>query len=359
MCIPHVLRAAIVASPIAFSAFIIAPEASASVVNDQAEANTHISNTVSVEAGAIMTGILGGQIGGAQGFETVRTDSNRWGTQARRYLDTREQLGASAGSSAQRFGVWVNGGYTILDNDESGGEYDGDIATVAGGVDFQVTDQALVGVAVGYEFMEIDTTFNLGTYEGEGVTVAPYLGYKFNDHVGLDVFAGYSWLSYDISRTIGGTVTGETDAERVFAGGNLTGYLRRGIHGVENLRVSPMLGLLWVSEDQDAYVDSTGAAVSSNTSEIGRSRFGGEVGYTIGSVEPYVRALGEWDWKTGDSVDLGNGRFSNVDDFGAELGVGMNMDFGNGLSGTVEGKTSQFRADFESYSVSGEIRYAF
>ena len=65
---------------------------------------------------------------------------------------------------------------------------------------------------------------------------------------------------------------------------------------------------------QDAFTDSAGTAVPDASIDLGRVSFGGTITYLAGTVSPYLRVLGEYDYKKEDAVDLGNGVISSNDD---------------------------------------------
>lgn len=355
-----VMRSSVaVASAMALVVGVLAAStAHASAVNDQQAANTQVSNTASSAAASVVAGIIDVQIGSAlQPSTTAASGQDQQGATA--YLDTRNQYGQAAGGANKGFGLWARGAWTTMENDEAGGEFDGNVVNVTLGGDYKLNSNAVIGLSAGWENMDIDTTFNAGTYEGQGYTVAPYVGLKLSDQLQVSATAGYSQIDYDVKRTTNGTVTGSTDSDRYFGAANVSYTIDPAAHGVNGLRVTPEGGVLWVTEKQASYVDSTGTTVAENKTDLGRLKAGVTVGYRIDAIEPFASAAGEWDFQRGDSVDLGNGRFSNVAEYGAEFGLGVNFLASDMVSGSLEGKTSQFREDFSSYSVTGRVRIDF
>ena len=70
--------------------------------------------------------------------------------------------------------------------------------------------------------------------------------------------------------------------------------------------------------------------------------------------------MGEYDYAKEDAVNLGNGNFSSDDKLGINATVGLNMNFGNGVSGNVEATSATLlRDNLDVYTMSGRIRYTW
>ena len=273
-------------------------------------------------------------------------------------FNTRNLKGSSAQGRNPRHGVWIQGAYTTIDNSEAGGQFDGDVVNIVAGIDTKpaaMNNRMVVGLAVGYESVDIDTTFNNGTFEGDGFTIAPYLGYIITPNLALDMTVGYSSLEYDTSRT-NGAVTGNFDADRLFGAINLTGNF-----AVNNgkIRISPKIGLLALHEEQDANTGSDGVASPEIGIRLGRINFGVEAGFKAGSgIEPFVSARGEYDFNKNSPVTLTNGQIAGDDDLGVTYGVGLNIKRGQ-VTGTIKAETNQHKNEIETYSIQGRIRLDF
>lgn len=269
-------------------------------------------------------------------------------------LNTR-QMGKAGAAGAPKLGAWAQGTYVNIDKDEAALQMSGDVYNLVGGVDYKFNPRGVAGVAIGYEQVDIKTKFNSGTYEGKGYTVAPYVGYALTPNWSVDASVGYTWLEYDVSRT-NDAVKGSFDATRWFAAGNVTGtYL------VNRWLLSPKAGVMYMTEEQDAY-NETGtstARVDSTTIKSGRASASLKFGYLFDSFLPYGKVGGEWDFKTGDSVLKSNGQMSNVDDGGMTLAVGVDI-FKGPISGTLEAAyNSLLRDDLDVWQGTARIRYEF
>ncbi|NQV99838.1 MAG: autotransporter outer membrane beta-barrel domain-containing protein [Rhodospirillales bacterium] len=239
----------------------------ASAVNNQREANSLVSSVATIDAAAAMAGMIGAQINSTiQPGTTAASGQDR--ASATAYLGSGRQSGVAAGGQSEGLGVWARGSWSIMDNSETGGEYDGTVSNFGVGVDYKVTDTVLLGVALGWENMNIDTAFNRGTYEGAGFTIAPYIGVNLSDQLYVSAVAGYSDIDYDFTRTLNGSVTGATSGKRKFASANATYTVDKDVHGVDGLRLSPLAGIFWVSEKQQVYTDSNSTVVDGNTTEL-------------------------------------------------------------------------------------------
>ncbi len=261
------------------------------------------SQTASLIGSAISSGIGGFSGGGAgggfapsggtgggfapSGGQTSSLDKPMGNTTT--FANSREQ-GRAAGNGDKRWGAWMMGAYTAIENTQAGLQMDGSVYNLVGGLDYAINDRVVVGVSVGYESLDLDTAFNRGTVENDGFSVIPYVGIALNNTWSVDLAGGMSWLNYDVSRA-GNTVTGAYDAERWLVSANLNGN-----YGFGRLRVLPKIGVLYLEEESDGYRESTGANVAGGKTKLGRLSAGGKVGYAFDSVMPFVKLIGEYDF---------------------------------------------------------------
>ncbi len=335
--------------------------AQSSVSDDQGQANNLVTTSVtptvsSTTVSIISTGISNAislpspSFGGGGGGPIIQGDAGRM------LFNTRALAGEgeAAGNAPPKMGVWVQMANTWVDGSDPGGEFEGDAQNITAGVDYKVTDNAVVGVAVGYELTDIDTTFNNGTFEGNGITMTPYVGVNLNKTWSLSALVSYGAIEYDTSSTTAGT-TGSFDATRLMGSAAVEGNIYR-----DRLRISPKVSVMYLSEEQDAYTDSAGTAVNSSTIDLGRAAAGATLGYQFDAVEPYVRAMFEYDFSKEDPVNLGGGQFSSDDKFGVNASLGANFGLGSNLSGNIEGNASTIgRENLDVYTISGRLRYQF
>jgi outer membrane autotransporter protein len=326
----------------------LSPAHATDVSDDQTQANNLVSQTVAPVVSSTMAGLIGDAIGGVfAGAGGPYASSG--------LLNTRNMEGMSAGDMPGTLGVWVNGAHTWIDNDDPGGEFDGGLTTAMAGLDYKFNDRFLLGLALGYEDTDIDTSFNAGRFDGDGITVAPYAAYMIASNVWVDLSGGYSAINYDTGRA-GNTITGEFDADRYFINAGIAAH-----YLFDRVRLSPRASILYVTEDQDRYVESNGTVVGANDIDLGRASFGGELGYQLGDgIEPYLRAALEWDFAHEDGVPLTVNRLSQTHDVGGLLGGGVNLFLSDAVSANLEASSNSIgREDLDTYSVSGRLRISF
>jgi len=269
------------------------------------------------------------------------------------YFNSR-QTGVAAGN-APKAGVWVQGGYTFVDGDDTGGEFDGEVINILVGADYKIKPKMVVGVALGYEDLDIDTAFNNGTFEGQGFGITPYLGMALTPQWSIQLLGGWTTVEYDTTRN-NGAITSSFDADRIYGSASIVGNFKL----TNKIVAAPKLSILHLAEDQDGTTDSAGNVTAGETIDLGRISFGGTLSYLAGRVSPFVRILGEYDYAREDAVNLGNGNFSSDDEHGINATVGLNMNFGNGVIGNVEATSATLlRENLDVYTVSGRIRYTW
>lgn len=266
-------------------------------------------------------------------------------------LDAR-MTGKSGGGAGAQTGLWMQGLWSNIDKSEAFLETQGNVYSVVTGLDRR-SKHLVGGLALGYEHINLDTVYNNGTYRADGYTVAPYGAITLSPQWTLDGSTGYTWLNYDTSRQ-NGAVTGSFDGGRWFVSSNVTGGFTSG-----NWRYQPKLGALYMKESQNGYTDSTGAAVESNAFAIGRVSGGGKMGYALGTVLPYAKLMGEWDFKTPNPVVKSNGQESEISTGGGVGGLGVEVNT-RGLTTSLEvNNNSVFRQDLDVWSTVARFRLEF
>ncbi len=315
--------------------------------------STSITNAITPTAPTLTTSLRGGSRTAGIGAPVSMADGHLVGSI---FSSRAIASGKSAAAGSPALGAWVQGAYTWIDNNEAGGKFDGGVFNIVAGVDFKpaALEGSVVGVAVGWEDVEIETAFNVGTFDGSGITVAPYFGYAFTPNLSADLVLGYSNIDYDNVRTLGGRVTGNFEGDRFFGAANLNGTFFQ-----DNFRIAPKVGILGLIENQDGYTDSTGAAIGSTTIHLGQANLGAEVGYTIDDgVEPFVSAKVAWDFNRNSPIMLTTGRMASDEEVSGTFGIGVNLTRGN-FSGQLKGETNQFKNEISTWSVMGRIRADF
>jgi hypothetical protein len=313
--------------------------------------SSRISQAVSGATGATGTG-TGSTGGGGGGIGGTGTQGSS--------LDG-GIVGRSAGSEDKSIGLWINVGGARASDTHAFETFHGSINTLVGGIDYRVLDNAVLGLAIGYEMARITTSFNNGTLDADNVAIAPYFGYAFNDNFSLDATAGYAFVNYGMTRS-DRTVKGDTDGGRVFSSTNFTART-----AIDNWRLSTGLGYLYLQEHQHAYTETGSGAgqVSAVNIRLGQLRSVNKIGYlertSWGWVQPYLMIRPEYDVnKTPPAVlDTTTNTKAVSDRFGTTFGLGLSMAIGDNSTVTLEGTTSQFRSHLGMDGVSGTVRLQF
>ena len=249
--------------------------------------------------------------------------------------------GLAAGSMKPKIGIWADAAYSRLIYSKDLENFDGSILSGVLGIDYAVQKNLLVGVAGGYEKVDLDTEFNRGSVDGSGWTVSPYAVYKVNDNYSVDISGGYSWINYDLERLDpidASKITGDQDANRWFVSANV-----KADHWYDNVHHGGSVGVLHAKEDQDNFTESNATNTAGATTNVGQGYVGARLGYLVsfegGSMEPYMRALGRYSYDDGGSGDASD----------AVVGLGTAMTFGKFQLG-IDGSAVVGRDDTKNYT---------
>lgn len=266
--------------------------------------------------------------------------------------------GKAAGDAPERWGIWANVGNSWLSGDQANADFRGTLQTMIVGIDKLVTDNLLVGTALGYEHADIRLKFNNGKFKANNLAIAPYAAYVINDVFSIDATGGYSWLNYDFERN-NNTITGDTTGSRWFGVANLSANTTAGAW-----QLGSSLGYLYMRETNEAYRESNGTLVNDSTVHLGQARANFRAGYPLqanwGSYTPYALVRFEYDVDRSPPSILDTGGTKAYDSrFGTTFGFGVNLVAGNGHFLSLEASTLQFREDLSNYSIVGSYRYRF
>ncbi len=281
--------------------------------------------------------------------------------------------GLSGGGMNGKAGVWVSGSYSDVEDGNTDTAFDGQVYTVLGGVDYRVSEQAIIGLSVGYEDVDIDTKYNGfggqdGNLSGTGYTIAPYVGFKLAPNAYANISAGYSDVEYDTLRfdpISGNRITGSTDADRYFVNASVGGDHFFNMRGDDNWHLRGRATVFYATEEKDAFseTESNGTAIAqgSQDTDLGQFMVDARFGYNFNGVEPYALAGVQFDFaKDEAAVAVGQTRSSLDDeDFGAKFGAGLDFNIAPNVSGGFEAYTIEFRDDYEEYTVQGGLRVEF
>jgi hypothetical protein len=228
--------------------------------------------------------------------------------------------------------------------------------TVFAGTDIQPWDNALIGIALGFEDGSTRTRFNDGKEKTTGFTLAPYFGWFISDLISFDLSGGYTDLSITQYRTTatGAQVNSDPDSARWFANGNVSLTYQ-----TSSLLFTGTTGLLWARQTVDSYREDNDNLVGKSSSNLGQFRIGGELAYLAGAFEPYVNATYSYDF-TRTRINFAPGVTApNNDDDDVQLGAGLRYIGSNGLSGSLEYSTILSRSNYDEDVFSATVRWNF
>lgn len=257
--------------------------------------------------------------------------------------------GKSSGNGANGFGVWALGGAYYLDSSKSGAKYDGGLYSAMVGIDKEV-GRALVGVAFGYEGLDLDTNFNSGSLKYNGFTVMPYASYAITDDIIADLSLGATWLNYDIKDTQNNEVgraqrySSSYDAMRYVVSGGVSKYFL-----IDKWTLSARLGGLYAHESQDSYRVGF-SDISKQNIEIGQVSLGGKAAYDMGNgFQPFFAATYRQDVaKSGPNDDMAGGDFDLGFNWQAtdQLKLGLTGTYGIRENFSMVGGMANIRFEF-------------
>jgi outer membrane autotransporter protein len=273
------------------------------------------------------------------------------------------QTGLAAAAASRGIGLWAQGAYTRAESSFNKGtnndtRFKGDIWAGVVGADYRLTQRLVVGAGVGYQNVDINTTFNAGKLKQTGWGVTPYAVFAINQTFFIDVSGGYWMLENEMARN-SNTAKATYDGTRWNLGGNLNGGW-----SINRWRVSAAVGYLYIDAKDDAFRETGTAASaaqqSSVTTRIGQGRAGGTVGYSFGNVTPYASARVEHNFEQPKQVvNTGAGIQPAANRTGYRVGGGLNFNLSPAVSGNLAANTLLGKEDYTEYGFGGTIRVAF
>ena len=273
-------------------------------------------------------------------------------------LDSATRGMASGDSMFKKAGMWIQGLLNKTEYDKHDG-FDVDSEGIAAGIDGYVTDNVKVGVGYAYTESDIDsigrktdadtnTGFIYGEYNAPSYYVNGVASYSKGDYKEKKNVAGkLAHASYDV----------DTIAMQAIAGYKMGNF-------------APEAGLRYINAQQDAYTDTAGQHVGSNSSDTLTAILGGRYATNIQAGEytlrPEVKLAATYDLmrdKNSTAVTLANGagylvRGENLDRFGIEAGVGLSMAVSDNVKVGLNYE-GRFKEDYTDHTGILEARYNF
>lgn len=273
----------------------------------------------------------------------------------------------------ERLGTFAQFHGTFIDLDSSGNRtgYDANLFGATAGLDYQINNNTVTGVAIGYQFTDADFKSSRGMLKDNSIRIGPFASYQ-NGPWFADASLSFGWHMYDVDRdqlTLGRT------AKADFDGYDLAGYLRGGYDYEINdwMYITPHASLQYTYLDVDGFTESgAGGAnlnVDSRDSDSLRTRLGTALNwkFDVGLVlMPTVYGGWEHEWLEDDNLDAsfaaGGTPFSvdtgNREEDAFYFGAGVNVLFQRNVSGFLRFER-QWGDDSEIIGVAGGLTFRF
>jgi outer membrane autotransporter protein len=290
--------------------------------------------------------------------------------------------GASADDSApsSRLGVFINGSGSFGDRDTTDAELGFDFSTegLSAGADYRLTDNVVVGGALGYISTGMDFENSQGDQDIIGYSLSAYASWYKSENIYIDGILSYGTNTFDLTRHIqfGTTdtkITGNTDGSEYAISVGGAYELNRGA-----LNFGPFIRVNYINAEVDAFEEDSSSglelAYDSQDVESLTSLIGGEASYVVstdyGVVTPTVRF--EWAHEYKHDSSINTARFLNDPSSGSfeigtdnpdrdyfNLGLGVSAVFSQGRSAFLYYETQLDRDDLTKYSLAAGVRFEF
>jgi hypothetical protein len=187
--------------------------------------------------------------------------------------------GMAAGGTPDKWNVWGSLGNTQSSvSNNTGGRTDSDIRNTVMGGDYALSPVMNAGVSLALDRGGISTLGTTGADTSTGYTLAPYLGYQLNKEWVADLTLGYGNGKYS-------TGTTRADTNRLFYSANLSYET-----WADKLQLT---GRVTYMHGEEKRKDSVNVAGGTNAgtgfkNKIDQVRVGGQAGYWMNGVMPYI-----------------------------------------------------------------------
>lgn len=278
--------------------------------------------------------------------------------------------------SMPRTGVFVEGDLNFGEKDdnvtEKGYEFSNTGVTV--GVDYRITNNVALGVAVGYTANNTTLNNNLGKVQIDSYGVSAYTSFAKENFYANGVVS-YAQNSFNISRKTNfdnRTATANPDGDQFSVGVNSGYNIKTG-----NASLGPTVGLRYNRVNIDSYTEkdagSLNMTVKSQEAESLVLSLGAQASVAINAgqakVIPQVRVSYEHEFAD-DSREIVTelvtqpgipmrANTAKPDRDYVKLGVGTQVQFSDNFSGAIDYETVIGRKDFSDQAVKAEVRFQF
>ena len=256
---------------------------------------------------------------------------------------------ARRSKSDSRLDVWIEGSIA----DVTFGRNEGTFTIGYAGVDYRLDDNLLIGALVQYDRFNSELeTLGAGMAEGDGWMAGPYVTARIAPQLYLDGRIAFGQSDNSVSSL--GTFVDGFKTDRLFGSGALIGEVALD----EGLTLWPELGVRYIRENVDGYVDSFGVAIPDAVIDQGEVAFSPRLEYRMTTADgwtiaPYGKIEG--------LLTFGANAFSPVDNgsrarasFGLDTATPENIRVG--LSGFFDGIGER---GFDATGVSAIVSFSF
>ncbi|MBQ8630983.1 MAG: autotransporter domain-containing protein [Alphaproteobacteria bacterium] len=265
---------------------------------------------------------------------------------------------ASGDSMIKKAGMWIQGLFNKSKLDKRDG-FDVDSEGIAFGADGYVNENVKLGVGYAYTESDIDSV-------GRKTDADTNTGFVYGEYNAADYYvngvASYSKGDYKEKKHVAGKLAR--------ASYDVDSFALQGIYGYKMGDFSPEAGLRYINAKQDAYTDTAGQHVGSNSSDTLTAILGGRYATNVKAgdytLRPEVKLAATYDLlrdKNSTAVTLANGagylvRGENLKRFGIEAGAGLSMAVSDNVKVGLNYE-GRFKEDYTDHTGILEARYNF
>ena len=265
---------------------------------------------------------------------------------------------ASGDSMIKKAGMWVQGLFNKSKLDKHNG-FDVDSEGIAFGADGYVNENVKLGAGYAYTESDIDSV-------GRKTDADTNTGFVYGEYNApsyyVNAVASYSKGDYKEKKHVAGKL--------VRASYDVDSIALQTIYGYKMGDFSPEAGLRYINAKQDAYTDTAGQHVGSNSSDTLTAILGGRYAKDIKAgdytLRPEVKLAATYDLmrdKNSTAVTLANGagymvRGENLKRFGIEAGAGLSMAVSDNVKVGLNYE-GRFKKDYTDHTGILEARYNF
>jgi outer membrane autotransporter protein len=276
--------------------------------------------------------------------------------------------GASAdepgGLLSDKWGLWVRGNVSFGEKDASAASpaFDADQWAFVGGLDYRLSDKAVLGAALSYGSSSVDFDLDDGTLDTDSYSLSLYGSAYAAKNFYFDGIVNFSNSSYDAFRNItyvDGIGLVDADASGDTDGTTLSGGLSAGYDFLlGGLTISPNLGFFYIDTTIDGFTETGAAGLNLIYDEQKFKSMTGNAGLRLtyawnlswGVLLPHLRV--DYVKEFEDDVDVFGVRFANDPNAAStppvlvatdnpdqsywRLAGGFSAQFKHGISGYIE-----------------------